>query len=148
MLSYHPTAELAMEQVCKQTIPAGVDNVRGGWANDTPAMEGNAGRYAQGLGDCYIFLGVEADVETNERSYGYASRFAAFIEEHELGVVARGQKVFNTRYHPTYKTQAFIWNPNREKLVAWWSARLAAAEAARVNAAAKIVATGNQALAI
>ena len=122
-LGYHSSPEDAMMAFCRQTIKNSPDcSKNGGYSvytyGQTP--EGNQGHYTQGLGENYVFHGVE-DSSFNT---GYASRFAKFIEENKLGVVFGGEKVNNHRYHPDHKTQVFVWNPDRAAVFAWRDAHM------------------------
>lgn len=86
----------------------------------------NKGSYADGLGENYVFHGVESykgpDSIYNGEN-GYASKFAAFIIENNLGDVFGGKAVNNHRYHTNHWTKVFVWNPDREAVKAWWEIR-------------------------
>lgn len=125
------TAEMVMHHFCRKTLGMNVVEIaankgyglsvsdidKGKVDYDTP----NKGGYAEGLGENYVFHGVEP-----EKTPGYGENFAKFIEDNKLGTVARGQKVINLRYHPDHKTQVFIFNPDREAVTGWWKERIAA----------------------
>lgn len=120
----HSTPEEAMKAFCRQTL-GDVPDVKpnGGYGKDN--NYGNKGYYAAGLGENYVFCGVEDYHYKNENEWkpkiGYASRLAAFIVENKLGHVAAGLPVTNWRYHPDHVTKAFIFNPDREAVKVWWS---------------------------
>lgn len=84
---------------------------------------GNQGSYAEGLGDTYVFHGPNATPGNLHTSSSGPEDFAAYIKEAGLGHLAEGIPVKNERYHPTYTVQAFVWNPDRAKLIEWWAAR-------------------------
>lgn len=128
--------ESIMRKFCQKTIPSGVDCR----ANSYPSerISENVGMYTSGLGENYIFHGVEKDVYADAK-VGYATAFATFITKNKLGNVVGGQSVANHRYHPDHLTKVFIWNPDREAVFDWWNKHrpdAAAAKKAAVPAAA------------
>ena len=127
-ISSHNSSEEVMTYFCKQALKQDDCKSGRGYAikkdklaeiEGTSKMEENQGMYSEGLGENYIFHGVERDA-SYPCGRNAASNFAKFITENNLGDVVGGQKVANHRYHPDHKTQVFIWNPDREAVKAWW----------------------------
>lgn len=98
--------------------PNGGYSLNPGWGDKA---NGNKGSYTEGLGENYIFHGVEKDPRYKDANVGYATAFAAFITEHKLGNVVGGDTVSNHRFHPDHFTRVFIWNPDRQAVIAWWA---------------------------
>ena len=78
--------------------------------------------FTEGLGDHYIFHGVERFAGGGGYKLGYAGKFAAFITENKLGFIAAGKPQGNKRYHADHICQVFIWNPDHDAVYAWWNA--------------------------
>ncbi len=122
-ISYHKTPQDAMVHICQQTLGKGDCAPNRGYG--IPDLPGNKGMYCSGLGENYVFHGVEAytykGANNSDDQVGYASRLAAFITENKLGKVVAGKKVANHRYHTEHHTRVFLWNPDREAVKAWWT---------------------------
>lgn len=112
-----------MVAFCKQTLGNKGDcRPNGGYSTysyGAAKIAGNKGSYTDGLGENYVFHGVEKG--NYYTSNGYASKFAAWITENKLGQVYGGDPVKNHRYHPDHLTRVFVWNPDREAVKAWWA---------------------------
>jgi len=124
-LGSHKTPLEAMAQFCKQTIKNKKDCAPNGGYNAynwSDEGSGNKGGYTEGLNEHYVFHGVENDKENYRGTKnGYASRFAAFITENNLGNVHGGDLAANHRYHTDHICQVFVWNPDRVAVFKWWA---------------------------
>jgi hypothetical protein len=114
-LRSHPTALDAFRQFCAQTMGTKHKPRLGRYGS---GVDGNIGSYTEGLGESYIFHGPVR--EEDHAKVCTPTMFAAFILENKLGTVAEGQKVKNSRYHPHYHVQAFIFNPDMKAVKEWW----------------------------
>ena len=131
-VSTYLTSEECMMGFCQQVLGDKGDCLSNGGYSAYSYQRGrrnngNIGPYTEGLGENYVFHGVEP-APSNKcfpkflGSSGYCSRFATFIMENKLGHVVSGQLVANHRYHPEHRTAVFLWNPDREAVKAWWRA--------------------------
>ena len=121
-LSVHSSPLEAMMAFCRATIGDRGDCApNGGYTAYSygSANKDNKGNYTDGLGENYIFHGVE-NLTPYGGNKGYASKFAAFLIENKLGNVHGGDPSRNHRYHPDHITRVFVFNPDREAVFAWW----------------------------
>lgn len=141
-----------MKAFCKQTLsnrgdcrPNGGYSAYGYFAHK---IEGNKGAYTDGLGENYVFHGVEKyKADSYGETGGYASKFAAWITEQKLGNVHGGDPVSNHRYHPDHLTRVFVWNPDREAVKAWWAANGGPSPEAAAKRAPVVLAEADEILA-
>jgi hypothetical protein len=68
----------------------------------------------------YVFSGPVGEDSNTEDNVDYAPRFAQFIRENKLGIVAYGPIVENTKFHVGRPGQVFIWAPDDKALKAWY----------------------------
>lgn len=52
----------------------------------------------------------------------YGVKLAKYIEDNSLGQVATLGQIINPLYGGDHMCQAWLWNPNRAGLIAWWEA--------------------------
>lgn len=115
-----------MMAFCKQTLGMRPDvEKNGGYAlnnGNGNKPNGNIGSYTEGLGESYIFHGVEGyGSKPPTKLTAYASKFAQFITDNKLGSVVGGEVVNNHRFHPENWVRVYIFNPDREAVKKWWS---------------------------
>jgi hypothetical protein len=110
-LSNHTTPEEAMVDFCKQVF-------------GTYRQTGFGGLRRSNATYFYTYYMFTAAVyETgpySKRKYG--QDFADFILNHGLGKVATIDAEVNFAFHADHKVQAWLWQPDRTTLAAWWTA--------------------------
>lgn len=129
-LSEHLSPEAAFTAFCRQTIGDATEDCKpnDGYNYQEQKDSGNKGSYTEGLGENYVFHGTEAGCRKLKHdgiyprdNDGYASRFAAWITENNLGAVHGGDPVANHRYHSHHICRVFVFNPNRPEVFKWWN---------------------------
>lgn len=139
-IRYFSDPESIMLSFCKQTLGTATEDIKadGGYAHYVynKPLPGNVGNYTNGLGDLYVFTGVENTWSDKEVSTTIHRRFAAWIEENDLGKITMSGLANNHRYHSTHWSRAYIWIPNRAKVFAWWKANKAKQDALDAKKAA------------
>lgn len=76
----------------------------------------------------YVFVAGPERPNTGDRGYwsDYGTSFAAYIQEHKLGNVVTLPPVRNAKWHPGTTCQVWLWQPDKEALVKWFEAKMAA----------------------
>ena len=83
---------------------------------------GKDGPLYQKLTAFYVFTAgpEEPGHGHSKRWVKYGTEFAAYIQEHNLGMIVTCPPKLNDKYHPDTTCQTWLWSPDQEALQGWW----------------------------